>query len=243
MSREEATRPRDSGGEAARAGVLAQAWLIARKDLTIELRTREIVTTAGFFAALVAILTSVAFAGGAQATERVAPGALWVSVAFSSILALGRTWGRERDDGALVGLLVTPLSRSALFLGKAAGVFAFVTAVELIVVPIVALIFHVELPDVAGPLALILVLGTIGVAANGTVFGAMTVRTRARDLLLATVLFPLLTPALLAGVAGTRELMAGAKLADLGDYLLLLLAFDAVGLVLGTMLFGMLIDD
>lgn len=230
-------------GAVVRRGVLAQAWIVARKDLTIELRTREIVTTAAFFAALVAILTSVAFTSGSETTKRVAPGALWVSIAFSSILALGRTWGRERDDGALLGLLVTPLSRSALFLGKAAGVFAFVTAVELVVVPLVALIFHIDLPEVAGPLALLLALGTIGVAANGTLFGAMTVRTRARDLLLATVLFPLLTPALLSGVAATRELIAGASLAELRDYLLLLLAFDIVGVVLGTMLFGMLIDE
>jgi heme exporter protein B len=223
--------------------VFAQAWLVARKDLTIEIRTREIVTTAGFFAALVAIVTSVAFTSGPETTKRVAPGALWVSIAFSSILALGRTWSRERDDGALLGLLVTPLSRAALYLGKAAGVFAFVSAVELIVVPLIALIFHVDLPEIAGPLALILALGTVGVAANGTLFGAMTVRTRARDLLLASVLFPLLTPCLLSGVAATRELIVGAKLADLTDYVYLLLAFDGVGLVLGILMFGMLIDD
>lgn len=223
--------------------MIRQAWLIAHKDLTIEIRTREIVTTAGFFAALVAIITSVAFTSGPETTRRIAPGALWVSVAFSTILALGRSWGRERDDSALVGLLVTPLSRAALYLGKAVGVFAFVTAVELIVVPLVALIFHIDLPEIAGPLALILVLGTIGIAANGTLFGAMTVRTRARDLLLATVLFPLLTPALVSGVAATRELLAGATLAELSDYLLLLGAFDAIGLVLGMTMFGMLIDD
>jgi len=223
--------------------VFAQAWLVARKDLTIEIRTREIVTTAGFFAALVAIVTSVAFTSGPETTKRVAPGALWVSIAFSSILALGRTWSRERDDGALLGLLVTPLSRAALYLGKAAGVFAFVSAVEVIVVPLIALIFHVDLPDIAGPLALILALGTVGVAANGTLFGAMTVRTRARDLLLASVLFPLLTPCLLSGVAATRELIVGAKLADLTDYIYLLLAFDGVGLLLGILMFGMLIDD
>lgn len=242
-------RPGDAGPGNARVqlrvrrSLLAQAWLVAQKDLRIELRTREIVTTAGFFAALVAIMTSVAFATGPDTTKRVAPGALWISIAFASILAIGRTWGRERDDGALLGLLVSPLSRAALFLGKAVSVFAFVTCVELVVVPLIALMFHVDLPDVAGPLAIILALGTIGVAANGTLFGAMTVRTRARDLLLATVLFPLLTPALLSGVAATRELIVGASLAELTDYMLLLGLFDIVGLSLGMLMFGLLIDD
>jgi heme exporter protein B len=226
-----------------RPGLLAQAWLVTQKDLRIELRTREIVTTAGFFAALVAVITSIAFTSGPETTRRVAPGALWVSIAFASILALGRTWGRERDDGALLGLLVSPLSRAALFLGKAASVFAFVTCVEIVVVPLIALFFHVDLPEIAGRLAVLLALGTLGVAANGTLFGAMTVRTRARDLLLATVLFPLLTPALLSAVAATRELIVGATLDELSDYLLLLLAFDGVGLVLGMLMFGMLIDD
>jgi heme exporter protein B len=226
---------------------------ILAKDLTIELRTREIVTTAGFFAALVAILASFSFYSGPSTTTRIAPGAIWLSVAFSSVLALGRTWQRERDEGALTGLLVAPIARSAIFLGKALGVFAFITAVECIVVPIVALLFHVELPDVIGPLALILLLGTLGVAATGTLFGAMTVRTRARDLVLATVLFPLLSPNLVSGVAATRVIFgasesmsavsASAQIAEVRDYIVLLSMFDAVAILGGIALFGALVDD
>src|SRR6202012_2615846 len=129
-------------------GPFRAAMLVLHKDLAIELRTREIVTTAGFFAALVAVLASVSFYSGPDTTVRVAPGALWLAIAFSSILALGRTWQRERDESALTGLLVAPIPRASIFLGKALGVFAFVTAVECIVVPVVALMFHVELPDV-----------------------------------------------------------------------------------------------
>jgi heme exporter protein B len=229
--------------ERVRAKVLRDAMLIAAKDLLIEARTREIVTTAGFFAALVAILTSVAFTEGANTTRRIAPGAIWISVAFASILALGRTWQREREDSALLGLLVSPVRRSALFLGKAVGVLAFVLVVEAIVVPIVALLFHVDLPQVGGALALVLLLGTVGVAATGTLFGAMTVRTRARDLVLATVLFPLLSPTLLSGVAATREIFSGAAIGELRDYFVLLGAFDAVAVIGGLTLFGALIDD
>jgi heme exporter protein B len=216
---------------------------IAAKDLRIELRTREIVTTAGFFAALVAVMASVAFYGGATTTMRIAPGAIWLPVAFASILALGRTWQRERDDGALTGLLVSPVARSSIFLGKAIGVFAFVTAVELIVVPVVALLFHVELPDVAVPLAALLALGTVGVAGVGTLFGAMTVRTRARELVLASVLFPLLSPALVSGVAATREVFAGAPWSEVSDYAILLGVFDVISVVGGIALFGALLDD
>ncbi|HEX7665904.1 MAG TPA: heme exporter protein CcmB [Polyangiaceae bacterium] len=224
-----------------RASFLSSAWIVFGKDLKIELRTREIVTTAGFFALLVAILTSLAFSLGSD--RAAAPGAMWISIAFSSILALGRTWQREREESALVGVLTSPIARSALFLGKAAGVFAFVSAVELIVVPTVALLFHVDLPTVALRLGAVLVMGTIGVAATGTLFGAMTVRTRARDLVLASVLFPLLTPTLLSGVAATREIIGGASFADLRDYFVLLGTFDGVSVLGGVALFGALIDE
>lgn len=219
---------------------LNHAWIVLQKDLRIELRTREIVTTAGFFALLVAILTSVAFSAG---DVRAAPGAMWISIAFASILALGRTWQREREESALVGVLTTPISRASVFLGKAAGVFAFVTAVEIVVIPTVALLFHIELPDVGLRLAVIAILGTIGVAATGTLFGAMTVRTRARDLVLASVLFPLLSPTLLSGVAATREILNGATFADLSDYFVLLGVFDAVSVIGGITLFGALVDE
>ncbi|WP_394825991.1 heme exporter protein CcmB [Pendulispora albinea] len=223
--------------------LLGAAWIVAAKDLRIELRTREIVTTAGFFATLVAIMTSVAFHVGPATASRVAPGAIWLSVAFSSVLALGRTWQREREDGALIGLLVTPISRASLFLGKALGVFAFVLAVELIVVPVVALLFHIDLPDVLAPLSIVLALGTLGVAATGTLFGAMTVRTRARDLVLATVLFPLLSPTLVSGVAATRDILSGLPLSEVNDYLILLGAFDGLAVLGGVTLFGALIDE
>jgi len=219
------------------------------KDLRIELATREIVTTAGFFAALVAIMASLAFTTGPETTTRVAPGALWLAIAFASVLALGRTWQREREESALLGLLVSPAPRAAIWCGKAAGVFGFVTAVELVVVPLVALLFHVDLPVVAGPLAVILVLGTVGVAAMGTLFGAMTVRTRARELLLASVLFPLLSPAFLASVSATREVFYAVTSGqpvdwdELRDWLLLLVVYDTVAVSGGLAMFGALVDD
>jgi len=227
-------------------GAVEAAFRVFEKDIHIELRTREIVTTAGFFAVLVATLASFSFYTGADQGARIAPGAMWLSIAFSSVLALARTWQREREDGALVALLISPIPRSSIFLGKALGVFAFITAIECIVVPVVSLLFHIDLigrHGVLAPLLPILLLGTLGVAATGTLFGAMTVRTRARDLVLASVLFPLLSPTLLSGVVATRELMGGASFAELYDYILLLTAFDAIAVLGGIGLFGPLMGD
>jgi heme exporter protein B len=222
---------------------------VLAKDLRIEIATKEIVTTTGFFAGLVAIMASIAFTTGPETTTRVAPGALWLSIAFSSILALGRTWQREREESALLGLMVSPIPRAAIWCGKALGVLGFVLVVELVVVPLVALLFHVSLPRIALPLAAVMLLGTVGVAATGTLFGAMTVRTRARELILATVLFPLLSPSLLSSVSATREIFYAAQsgmpvdMSEVSDWLLLLGVFDAVAIVGGLTMFGALLED
>lgn len=233
--------PRQSRlGRVTTPGFWASAWLVFQKDLRIEVRTREIVTTAGFFAVLVTVMSSVAF----PSSNETAGGALWIPIAFASILALGRTWQRERDDGAMTALLVSPIPRAAIFLGKALGVLAFMLAIEVVLVPLVALFFHIDLLPVLGPLAVMLVLGTVGVAGMGTLFGAMTVRTRARDLMLATVLFPLLSPMLLSGVSGTTRLFQGeAGMAAVRDYIVLLGVFDGVAVIGGIAIFGALVEE
>ncbi|MCA9624933.1 MAG: heme exporter protein CcmB, partial [Myxococcales bacterium] len=103
-----------------------QVWYILRKDLRVELATGEIVTTSGFFALLVVVIASLSFFAGPRAEVEVAPGVIWVAVAFASVLALSRTWQRERENDALSGLLVMPIHRSAIFVGKALGVLAFI---------------------------------------------------------------------------------------------------------------------
>jgi heme exporter protein B len=228
---------------------LRAAFAVLAKDFAIELATREIVTTAGFFAILVAVMASMAFTTGPQTTTRVAPGALWLAVAFASILALGRSWQREREESALTGLLVSPVPRSAIWCGKTAGVLGFMLAVEVVVVALVALLFHLDLPQVIGPLAVVLGLGTLGVAATGTLFGAMTVRTRARELLLASVVFPLLFPAFLVSVGATREIFYAAEqgqaidLSEVRGWLVILAVYDAVFTAGGLAMFGALVED
>jgi heme exporter protein B len=251
----EASSAADGGGDRRPApashvlNFVQATWTILRKDIHIEVATREIVVTSGFFAILIVVMASVAFATGPQMAPRVAPGALWLSIVFASILALGRTWQREREGGALVGLLMSPAPRSAIFLGKALGVGLFLLAIEALVVPIVAILFRVALWGLLGPLSLVLVAGTLGVAGMGTLFGAMTVRTRARDLLLASVLFPLLSPVLLSCVAATRDLIYSTAMGrdpsvdDIRDWLLLLCVFDSLAFIGGLTMFNVLIEE
>lgn len=228
--------------EARPPGWVRQVVLVFQKDLLIEVRTGEVVTTSGFFALLVVITASLSFYGGPATKQLVAAGVLWLSITFATVLALSRTWQRERDDGALDGLLASPVSRSAVFAGKALGVWVFVGVVECIVLPATALFFSLDLLEFGGGLLLISLCATPGLAATGTLFGAMTVRTRARDLILAIVLFPLLSPTLLAAVVATRELLNHTPVSELSDYFRLMAVFDLTFVTGGLALFGSLTD-
>lgn len=220
----------------------AQVLLVLRKDLAIEARTGDVVVTSGFFAVLSVVLVSLTLFGGPATGRLVAAGAIWLSVAFAAVLALGRAWQREREESALDGLLVAPIDKSAVFLGKAIGILGFLFAIELVVIPLTALFFAVDLVTLGPGIVAIALVATPGVAATGTLFGAMTVRTQARDLLLAVVLFPLLAPTLLTAVVATRELFGGIPFAELGDYFMLMGVFDLVFVVGGVALFGTLIE-
>lgn len=224
-------------------GWVRQVSIIFGKDVAIERATGEVVATSGFFAVLVTVLASLAFSTGPSQSASTMPGVIWLSVSFASVLALSRSWYREREDSALTGLVLSPVSRSAIFVGKALGAFAFAAAIELIVVPCCALFLGFDVLPHAGPLALIALLANVGLAATGTLFGAMTVRTRARDLVLASVLLPLLAPVLGSAIAASRELFEGARLTEITDYLELIAVFDLVFGAAGIWLFGLLIES
>jgi heme exporter protein B len=223
-------------------GFFAQVMLVLRKDLAIEARTGEVVVSSGFFAVLCVVLVSLALFGGPTTGRLVAAGGIWISVAFAAVLALGRSWQREREESALDGLLVAPIDKSALFVGKTLSVLGFLFAIEIVVIPLAALFFSIDLIRMGPGVVAIALVATPGIAATGTLFGSMTVRTQARDLLLAVVLFPLLAPTLLTAVVATRELFGGLALSELGDYFLLMGVFDLVFGAGGVALFGTLIE-
>ena len=219
------------------------ALCVLRKDLRIELRTGEVVITTALFATLVTVLASLSFFIDDAGARLVAPGVLWIAVAFSGVLAMSRSWSRERDNEAFRGLLLSPAPRAALYLGKLLGTLVFMFVVESVVVLEVGILFNLELAGVLGPLVLLLVLGTVGFAAAGNLFAAMGVRTSARDLVLAVALFPVIAPALLCGVVGTRELLAGAPLHDIWAWVRILAAFDVMFVTAGVLLFEPLVCD
>lgn len=182
---------------------------LAWKDLRVEFRSREILYTMTFFAAMVLLIFSFAFIKESVPIADVVPGILWVAVAFAGTLGLSRAFDREREAETMRGLLLTPTSRTALFLGKAVGIAVFMLLVEVVVVPMVAILFNSPLFNEPLPLVLVLVLATVGFSVVGCVFAAMLLRARSRDVLLPVVLYPILVPLLIAGTKATGGLLEG----------------------------------
>ena len=187
---------------------LRSAWLITQKDLLIEVRSREILYTTLFFAVSCVLVFAFGFVDEGRALDGAAAGILWIAIAFSGTLALGRTFERERQSETIRALLMTPVDRPALYLGKLAGVLLLLASVEAIIVPLIALMF--QAPIFAHPWLMggLLATGTLGFAAVGTLFAAMLGRSRSRDVLLPVLLYPITIPVIIAGVRGTAALLA-----------------------------------
>jgi heme exporter protein B len=185
---------------------LSTVWLVVQKDLLIEARSREIVYTTLFFAISCVLVFAFGLVKDGRALGDAAAGILWIAIAFSGTLALGRAFERERQSETLRALMMAPIDRPALYVGKLLGVLALLGAVQIIMVPLVALMF--QAPLFAHPLIMLglLVTGTVGFASVGTLFAAMLVRARSRDVLLPVLLYPITIPVIIAGVRGTAAL-------------------------------------
>ena len=214
------------------------AWLVMRKDLRVETRSWEMVSTTLFFAVSCVLVFSFAFVRGGRAIEGAAPGILWIAVAFSGTLALGRAFERERYQDAMRALLMAPVERSAIYLGKLLGIVLLMATVEVVVVVAIVFTFGAPLFAYPGYLAALLATGTVGFATVGTLFAAMLLRTRSRGVLLPILLYPVTFPVLIAGVGGTVALMGADPNLDLARFwAALLLFFDAVFLTLALWTF------
>lgn len=219
-------------------------WLVTRKDLLIELRSREILLTTVFFALSCVLVFAFGFVRDGRAIEDAAAGILWIAIAFSGTLALGRAFERERQGDTLRALMMAPVERPALYVGKLAGVLVLLAAVEALIVPLVALMF--QAPLFAHPLLMagLLATGTIGFAAVGTLFAAMLVRTRSRDVLLPVILYPMTVPVIIAGVRGTAALLqADADLPMARAWLSMLVCFDVAFITLALWTFEPVMAD
>jgi heme exporter protein CcmB len=224
---------------------LRVAWIVLRKDLTVEVRSREIAYTTLFFAVSCVLVFSFAFVKEGRAMEDAAAGILWIAIAFAGTLALGRTFERERQSETLRALLLAPADRPAIYAGKLVGIVALLVAAEAILVPLIAFLFQAPgLFTRLHWLIAILLTGTLGYCAVGTLFAAMLVRARSRDVLLPVLLYPITIPVIIAGVRGTAELLAlEPDLAMLRFWLMLLATFDAVFVTLALWTFGPLMTE
>jgi heme exporter protein B len=220
-------------------------WMILRKDLTVEVRSGEIAYTTLFFAVSCILMFAFALVREGRAPEDGAAGVLWIAIAFAGTLALGRTFERERQSETLRALLMAPAARPAVYVGKLLGIVALMAGVEIILVPLVALLFDAN-PLLQRPLWLagILAAGTTGFAAVGTLFAAMLIRARTRDVLLPVLLYPVIVPVMIAGVRGTAALLQPeVDIAVLTFWLALLGTFDVVFVTLALWTFEAVMTD
>ena len=220
------------------------AWIVMRKDLTVEVRSREILYTTLFFAVSCVLVFAVSFVREGRAIQDAAAGILWIAIAFAGTLALGRTFERERRTETLRALMLAPADRPAIYVGKLLGVLALLAATEVVVVPLVALLFQVQL--FARPLLMmgLLACGTIGFAAVGTLFAAMLAGARSRDVLLPILLYPITIPVMIAGVRGTLALVQPAPDEAMAQFWLsLLVFFDIVFVTLSLWTFEPLMTE
>jgi heme exporter protein CcmB len=220
------------------------AWLVLRKDLTVEVRSLEIALTTLFFAVSSVMVFAFALVQEGRAPEDGAAGILWVAIAFAGTLALGRTFERERQSETLRALLLAPAPRPAIYVGKLLGIIALLTGAELLLLPLVAFLFQARLFAHPFWLAAVLVAGTTGFTAVGTLFAAMLVRTRSRDVLLPVLLYPITVPVIIAGVRATATLLQPElDVAIVRFWLALLIAFDVVFVTLALWTFEPLMTD
>ncbi len=227
------------------SGFLRVAWIVLRKDLTVEVRSREVAYTTLFFAVSCVLVFSFAFVKEGRALEDAAAGILWIAIAFAGTLALGRTFERERQSETLRALLLAPADRPAIYIGKLVGIVGLLLAAEAMLVPLVALLFQASaLFNHVFWLIAVLVSGTVGYCAVGTLFAAMLIRARSRDVLLPVLLYPITIPVIIAGVRGTAALLEPAPdLPMVRFWVSLLLAFDAVFVTLALWTFEPVMTD
>jgi heme exporter protein B len=221
---------------------LHKVLAIVTKDVVAELRTREMLSSMFVFSLLVILIFNFAFDLRADNQKTLAPGVLWVAIAFSGMLGLSRSFIMEKDRGSMEGLLLTPVDRSAIYLGKMLGNVLFITVVEIIILPIFIVLFNLSGGDI--PLLVgVMFLGTIGFAGVGTLFSAMAVHTRAREVLLPVLLFPVVIPVMLAAVKLTAAILDRVPVADVQNWLSLLIAFDLIFAALAFMLFDYVMEE
>jgi heme exporter protein B len=232
------TTPRE---RTAGSGFLRAMAAIVWKDLAAELRSRELVSAMLVFALLVIFIFNFALELNVQTREEVTSGVLWVTFAFAGTLGLNRSMAMEKDRGCLDGLLLAPVDRSAIYFGKMLGNLVFMLIVEIIVLPVYSILYNINLFH-PGLIAVIL-LGSLGYVAVGTLLSSMAVQTRTRDILLPILLFPVVLPLFIAAVKASGGFLQGIPMDEITPWLNLLLVYDVIFTAVAYMVFDFVVEE
>jgi heme exporter protein B len=217
---------------------LAIVW----KDVLLERRSKETVNAVLFFSVLLLFVFEFTVGADRERLAAILPGLLWLAVLLAGLLGLGRSFVLERENDCWEALLLTPGDKSAVYTGKLIGNFLLMTLVEVVVVALFSLFMNVDIGRALPGLFVVLALGTIGIAAVGTLFGAMCSHVRARELLFPVLLLPVLVPVLLATVKATEALLLGEPLGAVAHWLKLLAAADVIYVVIGLLTFDVVLE-
>ena len=218
-------------------------WVIIWKDLTTEFRSKEMILSMSLFAFLVLIIFGFAFETGFKKIDGLIPGILWVAFIFSALMGLSRSFGSERDGGTLPGLRLCPMSPWGIYLAKMIGTFIFTAIMEIFSLILLVVLYNLNLLPFLLPLGLIIFLGTLGFSSVGTIFSAMSSTTKARDVMLSILVFPISVPLIIASVKATGTILEGKSFEAIASWIKILVAFDLVFLLLAYLTFEFIMEE
>ena len=220
---------------------LAVIWSIGRKDLLLELRNKDVVVAVAGFALLILMIFTFSLNVTQDNAKLVGPGVLWAAVAFAGVTGLNRAFALEVEGNTLEALMLAPISRDLIFLGKALGNFLFISVALIIVIPVFAVLFNLVV--FRWEMLAISLITTIGFSAVGTLFAVMSVRVRAREVMLPLLFLPVVTPLIMAAVESTSHVANGRSWSDMAQWLQLAVAFDVVFVVISAFVFQHVLED
>ncbi|MCA9463667.1 MAG: heme exporter protein CcmB [Nitrospirales bacterium] len=217
-------------------------WIVW-KDLVCELRSRETMSSMLFFALIVILVFSFSFSMDQDAARQLIAGIIWVSFTFTGIIGLGKSFSSELQNDCLEALQISPIPKGAVYLGKVLANFLFMLSVEILLFPLFILFFNLDVVEELGILLLVFLLATLGLSAVGTLFSALTVQIRAREVMLPVLLLPLAVPVMIAAVEATRGTLNGDPYAFYSQWIQLLVVFDIIFTVVSFWLFELILDS
>lgn len=222
---------------------IKKMWAIVWKDLKLEYRTKEMILSMCLFSFLVLIIFNFAFTLESKNLQEIIPGLLWVAFLFSGLMGLRRSFGIEQDRGTLPGLLLCPISPWGIFLAKMIVVFIFTAIMEIFTLAIFTILYNINLLPFLFPLGLIIFLGTLGFTTIGTIFSAISANTKARDVMISLLVFPIAIPIIIASVKATGAILSGESLQNIFPWLKILVAFNLLFLLIAYLSFRFIMEE